>query len=285
MTYVAQERDRRWRRPTRSFVGASFPAPAAEAAKSSDRILVLEDDRRMRELVTAYLAEFGMRVTAVPSGRDLRAAFDRLEVFDMIVLAQVLRDEDGIAICRELRAGTHKSIPILMLTERDDEADRILGLEMGADDCLNKPFVMRELLARIRAVLRRARMLPPSLGSIEASTILEFGEWRLDTIARHLTCPQGKVQLSSGEYRLLRVFLDHPQRVLNRDQLINMTKGRDAELFERSVDLMVSRLRRHLQDCARSPRYIKTVRSEGYVFASTVEPLKREASAHDHSRL
>ena len=242
-------------------------------AKISDHILIVDDDRDIRELLTTYLVKNGMRVVAVPTGRHMRAALEEVGTFDLIVLDLMMPGEDGIALCRDLRSGKHKTIPILMLTARNEEADRILGLEMGADDYLAKPFAARELLARMRAVLRRARMLPPNMRSTEGSTKLVFGEWQLDTIARHLIDAGGvMVPLSGAEYRLLRVFLDHPQKVLNRDQILNLTQGRDAELFERSIDLLVSRLRRHLRDEAREPRYIKTVRSEGYVFSSSVEP-------------
>ncbi|MOA08565.1 Transcriptional regulatory protein OmpR [compost metagenome] len=159
-----------------------------------------------------------------------------------------------------------------MLTARDDEMDRIIGLEMGADDYLSKPFAARELLARIKAILRRTRMLPPNLQISEAGQLLTFGDWRLDTVGRHLLDREGTtVALSGAEYRLLRVFIDHPQRVLNRDQLLNLTQGRDAELFDRSIDLLVSRVRQRLGDDAREPVYIKTVRAEGYVFAVPVE--------------
>jgi len=176
--------------------------------------------------------------------------------------------DDGIQLCRELRTGRHKNIPIMMLTARAEEADRILGLEMGADDYLTKPFAARELLARINAILRRTRLMPPNLQKDETSDALSFGEWTLDTIGRHLIDERGTaVALSGGEYRLLRVFLDHPHRVLNRDQLLNLTQGREADIFDRSIDLLVSRLRQRLNDDAREPKYIKTVRSEGYVFS------------------
>jgi DNA-binding response OmpR family regulator len=159
-----------------------------------------------------------------------------------------------------------------MLTARSDEMDRIIGLEMGADDYLPKPFAARELLARIKAVLRRTRALPPNLQISEAGQWLRFGDWRLDTVGRHLLDKQGtEIALSGAEYRLLRVFIDHPQRVLNRDQLLNLTQGRDADLFDRSIDLLVSRVRQRLGDDAREPTYIKTVRSEGYVFSVPVE--------------
>jgi len=241
-------------------------------APASDFILIVDDDRDIRELISAYLVKNGMRVVTVPTGRHMRAALEESGPFDLIVLDLMLPGEDGLALCRDLRAGKWKATPILMLTARADEADRILGLEMGADDYLAKPFAARELLARIRSVLRRTRMLPPNLRAVEAARVLAFGDWQVDTTARHLLDDQGvMVPLSGAEYRLLRVFLDHPQKVLSRDQLLNLTQGRDAELFDRSIDLLVSRLRQRLRDDAREPRYIKTVRNEGYVFASAVE--------------
>jgi len=165
-----------------------------------------------------------------------------------------------------------------MLTARDDETDRIIGLEMGADDYVVKPFSSRELLARINAVIRRARMLPPNLQVSEAARLIRFGSWRLDTSARDLLDEAGTVYpLSGGEFRLLRVFIDHPQRVLSRDQLLNLTQGRDAELFDRSIDLLVSRLRQRLGDGAREQTFIKTVRSEGYVFSQPVVLLDEGA--------
>ena len=242
-----------------------------------DHILIVDDDREIRELVGTYLERNEMRVTLAANGREMRAALDKGSV-DLIVLDLMLLGEDGLALCRDLRAGPRKNLPILMLTARNEEADRILGLEMGADDYLVKPFAARELLARVRSVLRRTRMLPPNLQITEAATLLAFGDWRLDTTARHLLNAQDVVvALSGAEYKLLRVFLDHPQRVLNRDQLLNLTQGRDAELFERSIDLMVSRLRQRLGDDAREPKYIKTVRNGGYVFASTVEIREERA--------
>jgi two-component system OmpR family response regulator len=242
--------------------------------QASDHILIVDDDREIRELLTTYLVKNGLRATAVPTGRHMRMALETSGPFDLVILDLMLPGEDGIALCRDLRSGKHKALPILMLTARNDEADRILGLEMGADDYLTKPFAARELLARIRSVLRRTHMLPPNLRPVEEARLLAFGDWRLDTVARQLIAVDGTLlPLSGAEYRLLRVFVDHPQRVLNRDQLLNLTQGRDAELFERSIDLLVSRLRQRLRDDAREPRYIKTVRSEGYVFASEVQAL------------
>ena len=240
----------------------------------TDHILIVDDDRDIRELLTAYLVKNGLRALAVPTGRHMRAALEESGPFDLIILDLMLPGEDGLTLCRDLRSGKYKTIPILMLTARSEEADRILGLEMGADDYLAKPFAARELLARLRSVLRRTRMLPPNMRLSEASPRLSFGDWQVDTTARHLLDSSGvMVALSGAEYRLLRVFLDHPQKVLSRDQLLNLTQGREAELFERSIDLLVSRLRQRLRDDAREPRYIKTVRSEGYVLASAVEAM------------
>jgi two-component system OmpR family response regulator len=236
-----------------------------------DHVLIVDDDREIRELVSTYLTKNGLRTSVASDGRQMRSFLETNSV-DLIVLDVMMPGDDGLVLCRELRAGKHKATPILMLTARSDEMDRVLGLEMGADDYLSKPFAARELLARIKAVLRRTRMLPPNFQSTSFGEVLAFGDWKLDTIGRHLLDDQGtEVALSGAEYRLLKVFLDHPQRVLNRDQLLNLTQGRDAELFDRSIDLLVSRVRQRLGDEAREATYIKTVRSEGYVFAVPVE--------------
>ena len=235
-----------------------------------DHILVVDDDREIRQMVADYLKKNGLRVSMAGDGREMHAVLETTAI-DLIVLDVMMPGEDGLVLSRNLRAGKHRSIPILMLTARDDETDRIIGLEMGADDYVVKPFSSRELLARIKAVIRRTRMLPPNLQVTEMSRVLAFGKWRLDTTARHLVDEQEVVvALSGAEYRLLRVFLDHPQRVLSRDQLMSLTQGRDAEHFDRSIDLLVSRLRQRLLDDAREPAYIKTVRSEGYVFSLPV---------------
>ncbi|VVO08867.1 Transcriptional regulatory protein OmpR [Pseudomonas fluorescens] len=242
-----------------------------------DHILIVDDDREIRELVGNYLKKNGLRTTVVADGRQMRSFLESSTV-DLIVMDIMMPGDDGLLLCRELRSGKHKSTPVLMLTARNEETDRIIGLEMGADDYLVKPFAARELLARINAVLRRTRMLPPNLIVSEASRLLAFGKWRLDTTARHLLDGEGTiVTLSGAEYRLLRVFVDHPQRVLSRDQLLNLTQGRDADLFDRSIDLLVSRLRQRLLDDARAPAYVKTVRSEGYVFTYPVEILGEQS--------
>src|SRR6201995_417406 len=242
--------------------------------RNSDHILVVDDDMGLRELLDRYFAGHGYRVTTVANGRQMREVLANHRIA-LIALDLMLPGGDGLTLCRNLRANQAYDIPILMLTARGDEADRIVGLEMGADDYLTKPFAPRELLARIRSVLRRAEMLPRNLAASEKARLLRFGEWKLDTVGRFLVdSGETVVSLSGAEYRLLRVFLDHSQHVLNRDQLLDLTQGREAEVFDRSIDLLVSRLRKRLRDDAREPSYIKTVRSEGYVFAASVEALQ-----------
>lgn len=243
--------------------------------ETTDHVLIVDDDRGIRELLAEYLEKNGMRVSLAANGRQMRAVLDQQGAPDLVVLDLMLPGEDGLVLCRELRSGKFRDVPVLMLTARNEEADRILGLEMGADDYLPKPFAVRELLARIKSVLRRTRMLPPGMEVSESSQMLGFGDWRLDTTARHLLDAEGTmVSLSGAEYRLLRVFLDNAQRVLTRDQLLNLTQGRQADAFDRSIDLLVSRLRQRLRDTAREPRYIKTLRSEGYVFSAEVTPIE-----------
>ena len=247
---------------------------------TQDHILIVDDDREIRSLLADYLEKQGLRCTTAADGREMKVALERHRV-DLIVLDIMMPGEDGLTLCRNLRGGgTHANTPVLMLTARGEDMDRIVGLEMGADDYLAKPFVPRELLARIRAILRRARALPPNLETRAAdqATELHFAGWRLNTVGRHLVAGDGTVvPLSGAEYRLLAVFLAHPQRVLNRDQLMELTQGREADVFDRSIDLMVSRLRQRLGDNAREPAIIKTVRNEGYVLASTVVAASPEA--------
>jgi len=236
-----------------------------------DHILVVDDDRQLLDLLAQYLQASGYRVSTASNATQTRAVLASARI-DLIVLDLMLPGEDGLSLCRDLRSRGSVATPILMLTARSEEADRIVGLEMGADDYLSKPFATRELLARIRAVLRRTRMLPPNLQPVQQARVLHFGDWQLDTTARHLLDAQGTlVALTGGEYRLLRVLLDHPQRVLTRDQLLNLTQGRDADPFDRSIDLLISRLRQRLRDDSREPHYIKTVRHEGYVFCAEVQ--------------
>ena len=237
-----------------------------------DHILIVDDDAEIRTLLGRYLEKNGLRTTAVADGRAMWQALDRA-AFDLIVLDLMLPGDDGLTLCRTLR--TRSDIPVIMLTARGEETDRIVGLEMGADDYLPKPFSARELLARIKVILRRARSLPPNLRPEEERDI-RFGGWTLDTVHRQLVSPQGVVSpIGGAEYRLLRIFLGHPNRVLTRDQLMEMTQGREADALDRSIDVQVSRLRRRLGDGSREAAMIKTVRGEGYVLSVPVgtEPV------------
>lgn len=234
----------------------------------TDHILVVDDDAEIRNLLSEYLQKGGYRVTAVSGGRGMRAALDVGQP-DLVVLDLMMPGEDGLVLCRELR--TRSEVPIIMLTARGDEADRIVGLELGADDYMPKPFSPRELLARIKSVLRRSRALPENLKPEDAKTY-RFANWTLDVEARNLISPaQVVVPLSGTEFKLLRVFLNHPNRVLNRDQLIDLIMSRDAGPFDRAIDVQVSRLRHRLEDDAKEPAIIRTVRGQGYVLAAGVE--------------
>jgi len=233
-----------------------------------DHILIVDDDAEIRSLLGQYLVKNGLRVTAVADGRAMWQALEAGRI-DLIVLDLMLPGDDGLTLCRNLRAKPF-DIPVIMLTARGDETDRIVGLEMGADDYLGKPFSPRELLARIKAILRRARSLPENLQPDSARHI-RFAGWVLDTAQRQLVSAANVVTpLSGAEYRLLRIFLAHPNRVLNRDQLVDLTQGKDADPLDRSIDVQVSRLRHRLGDDPREPRLIKTVRGEGYVLAVDV---------------
>ena len=233
-----------------------------------DHILVVDDDTEIRSLLRDYLQQQGYRVTAVADGRGLRAAVDTSRP-DLIILDLMLPGEDGLTLCRELRA--RSEVPVIMLTARGEETDRIVGLELGADDYVAKPFSPRELLARIKSVLRRTRSLPDNLKN-EESGVFRFAGWTLDAATRNLTSPAGVVVALSGtDFRLLKIFVDHPNRVLTRDQLVDLMLARDAGPYDRAIDVQVSRLRQRLGEDAKEPAIIKTVRGQGYVFAAHVE--------------
>ena len=237
-----------------------------------DHILVVDDDAEIRDLLREYLQKHDYRVTTLPDGRALRATVETSQP-DVIILDLMMPGEDGLTLCRDLRA--RSNVPIIMLTARGDETDRIVGLEMGADDYVPKPFSPRELLARVKSVLRRARSLPENLQP-EPSASYHFAGWTLDVASRNLVATDGVVVALSGtEFRLLRIFLDHPNRVLTRDQLIDLMLSRDAARFDRAMDVQVSRLRHRLREDAREPAIIKTVRSQGYVFAARVDAASR----------
>jgi two-component system OmpR family response regulator len=232
-----------------------------------DHILIVDDDRDIRDLLSEYLQKQGYRTTVAADGRAMRAVLARNEP-TLIVLDLMLPGEDGLTLCREVRV--HSDVPIIMLTARGEEVDRIVGLEMGADDYLSKPFSPRELVARIKTILRRTRALPSNLKPDHIRT-MRFAGWTLDVVTRNLISPQGvTIALSGTDFKLLRILLNHPNRVLTRDQLIDMTQSRDAGPFDRSIDLQVSRLRRRLNDNPKDPAIIKTARGEGYVLASEV---------------
>ncbi len=235
---------------------------------ASRHILIVDDDREIRDLTGRYLKKHGFRVDAAADARSM----DRLLAdgkFDLVVLDIMLPGEDGLSICRRLRAST--GLPIVMLTAVAEDTDRIIGLEIGADDYLTKPFNPRELLARVRAVLRRADGLTGPAGE-GAADALVFAGWRIDPARRELHSPEGVlVELTAGEFDLLVAFAEHPQRVLSRDQLLDLTKGRDAQPFDRSIDVQLSRLRRKIEVEPKNPEMIKTVRSGGYIFTNPVE--------------
>jgi len=238
------------------------------AMAKQDHILVVDDDAETRNLLREYLQKNGYRVSAAADGNAMRAAMSASHP-DLVVLDVMLPGEDGLSLCRDLRA--RGNVPVIMLTARGEETDRIVGLELGADDYVPKPFNPRELLARVKSVLRRTRSLPENLQP-DAASEFRFSGWALDVATRNLTSPDGVVvPLSGTEFSLLRVFLAHPNRVLTRDQLIDLMLSRDAAPFDRAIDVQVSRLRHRLRDDAREPEIIKTVRGQGYVFAARVE--------------
>jgi two-component system OmpR family response regulator len=233
-----------------------------------DHVLVVDDDAEIRKLLGEYLRLNGLRVSLATDAAEMREALKAGRP-DIVVLDVMLPGESGLALCRDLRAASN--LPVIMLTARSDEIDRIVGLEMGADDYLGKPFSPRELLARIKTILRRSRGLAPARGE---ALRLRFAGWIFDRAARQLVAPDGVVvPLSGAEFRLLSVFVEHANRVLDRNQLMDLTVGRDGTPYDRSIDVQVSRLRTRLREDAREPRIIKTVRSEGYVLAAAVERL------------
>jgi two-component system OmpR family response regulator len=232
---------------------------------TTPHLLVVEDDRETRDLVARYLTGRGFRVTTVRNGAEMRQALEAGS-FNLLLLDLMLPGEDGLTLCRKLRA-EKSPLPIIMLTALGEEADRIVGLEGGADDYLPKPFSPRELVARITAVLRRSDLATPAVPEDR----LSFAGFTLEPERRRLMNPQGQeVELTGGEYDLLVALARRPHRVLNRDQLLDLTKGREASPFDRSIDVQVSRLRRKLQCAPDVPEIIKTVRFGGYVFAAEV---------------
>lgn len=233
------------------------------ATQETTKILVVDDDVRLRALLERYLVEQGFQVRTVADYEQMQRVMER-ENFHLMVLDLMLPGEDGLSICRKLRSQNH-SIPIIMLTAKGDEVDRIIGLEMGADDYLPKPFNPRELLARIRAVLRRKSKELPGAPSQE-ETMVSFGPFRFNLATREMHKGEQVMPLTSGEFAVLKVLVSHPREPLSRDKLMNQARGRDYSAMERSIDVQVSRLRRMLEDDPAHPRYIQTVWGLGYVF-------------------
>ena len=232
----------------------------------TEHILVVDDDAEIRSLLARFLTDRGLRVSTAGNGREMLAELETSSI-DLIVLDVMMPGEDGLTLTRNLRANK-SNVSIIMLTAMGEDMDRIIGLEMGADDYLAKPFNPRELLARIKAVLRRAGEQAPQ----NATDVVTFAGWSFDLNTRTLTNAQGEnCELSSGEFELLHVFVTHSGRVLNRDQLLDMARGRDAQPFDRAIDVQVSRLRKKIEPNAKIPTLIKTVRGGGYMFTPKVE--------------
>ena len=231
------------------------------------RILVVDDDLRLRDLLKRYLTEQGFAADTVPDGAALDRAFTRNR-YDLVVLDVMLPGEDGFAICRRVRASTsaETNIPIIMLTAKDDDVDRIVGLEIGADDYMAKPFNPRELVARINAVLRRQIPLPTPGAPAETDTVVEFGPFSLNLGTRALLRDGKSRPMTTGEFGLLKVLVEHARLPLSRDKLTELARGREHDTFDRAIDVQVSRLRKLLSEDPSNPRYVQTVWGLGYVF-------------------
>ena len=233
------------------------------------RLLVVDDDLRLRDLLGKYLTEQGFHVDLAIDGADMDKKLARNH-YALMVLDLMLPGEDGLSICRRLRANQN-TLPIVMLTAKGDEIDRILGLEMGADDYLPKPFNPRELLARIHAVLRRQTMLPPGAPDAEQGMV-DFGSFQLDFATRQLSKDGKPVNLTSGEFALLKILTSHSRQPMSRDKLMELSRGREHEAFDRSIDVQISRLRKLLEEDPTKPKLIQTVWGFGYVFVPDGAP-------------
>ncbi len=238
-------------------------------ANPASHVLIVDDDHRIRAMLARFRVDHGLKVSQAGDGRAMFALCEAARI-DVIVLDIMMPGEDGLSLCRRMRA--ESSVPIILLTAMSSDTDRIIGLEIGADDYVVKPFNPRVLLARIRAVTRR-------LGAVSlnaerpAASVYAFGGWQLNSSRRTLTSPGGELtDLTSGEFDLLLAFLEHPQRVLTRDQLLDLVHGRMSEAFGRSIDVQISRLRRKIEADPQYPTFIKTIRNEGYFFAVPVAP-------------
>ena len=236
----------------------------------SEKILVVDDDVRLRQLLERYLADQGFTVRAVPDAAAMDRALDR-EFYDLIVLDLMLPGEDGLAICRRLR-GAKNDVAIIMLTAKGEDVDRIVGLELGADDYLPKPFNPRELVARIHAVLRRRATPPPPGAPAATEEFARFGNVEINLATRELVREGTTTQLTTGEFGLLKVLVEHPRQPLSRDKLMELARGREYEVFDRSIDVQISRLRKLVEEDPGQPRFIQTVWGFGYVFVPDGAP-------------
>jgi DNA-binding response OmpR family regulator len=247
----------------------TIPNPPSVPA-AAPHVLAVDDDPTMRQLIGDYLGQNEFRVTAVADGRAMQEVL-AAQVVDLVVLDLKLQAEDGMALARRLR--DESAIPIIMLTGRAEEADRVMGLELGADDYLTKPFSPRELLARIRTILRRRRA-EVRQGRPDGVRAYRFDGWELNLNTRRLTAPGGRVvPLSNGEFSLLVVLLGSPHRILSRDQLLDLSRLHNDEVYSRTIDVQIMRLRRKIETDAAQPRYIRTERGAGYLFGVPVETV------------
>jgi len=231
--------------------------------QETTKVLVVDDDMRLRSLLERYLVEQGFIVRSAGNSEQMDRLIER-ENFHLLVLDLMLPGEDGLSICRRLRQ-KENDIPIIMLTAKGDEVDRIIGLELGADDYIPKPFNPRELLARIKAILRRRSTDVPGAPAAEENKI-EFGDFKLNLATREMNHGDEIISLTSGEFAVLKALVTHPREPLSRDKLMNLARGRDYSALERSIDVQVSRLRRMIEEDPANPRYLQTVWGLGYVF-------------------
>lgn len=250
-------------------------APTAPTLAAPTRLLLVDDEASIREPLCSYLIDQGFAVVAAASAAEARTALAAAP-FDLVITDIMMPGEDGLSLTRSLRE--MMQIPVILLTARTDETERVIGLEIGADDYVVKPFSPRELVARIRAVMRRARPAPTGEWVAEDADTHMFGDWTLSEGERGLRHSDGRaVALSTGEYQLLLAFVRHPRQVLSRDRLLDLVRGRDADIFDRSIDNLVSRLRRKLDDDPREPQWIKTVWGGGYTLSAEVRRTRGSA--------
>ena len=246
---------------------------AGAAQVSTTHVLAVDDDQSVRQMIVDYLGDNDIRVTALPSGKQIAEIMER-DTIDLVVLDLRLPGEDGMEIARKLRAES-AGLPIIMLTGRKDEADRVMGLELGADDYLTKPFSPRELLARIRALLRRSRVQQTVADALQNVRAYRFAGWELNVRLRRLTAPQGgNVPITNSEFNLLAAFLATPERVLSRDQLLGLSRLHQDEVYDRSIDTLVGRLRKKIEPEGSKTQLIRTERGAGYVFSAAVEIVR-----------